>query len=1190
MEGQAGQARGQDVLREGEGVLAKAVSPQQLAEIRNLTLWAMTSKCTDLKKIGCVMAWTIVNADFVSQIQGNTRFLKMIFTSGVQHRAGRRSSVLPLREGELRELIGLLREKLWQHIVEDDFSNSWGERCWTLVSIYGCNFLHGVTSPMEGGRWSKAERRVAQAVGQGVNRFLDHGPMGVTVDPNLESDLKSRKVNYRGEEVGTCKRLTLAQVLPALPPKEHGGSIRAVDFVSEHTKRLLNNPEWSILEDDGRKLPKLKGIVHADPHEMQLIADELVERGVCEWTPLKEVVQYRGEYVLNGLFGVEKSSTIQDGRPVLRLIMNLVGSNAIMRQFLGAIKELPAITAWMSTVLEEGQELRVWQSDMSNAFYLFQIPKRWVHCLAFNVIRDMDDPITGKRETMALGCRVLPMGWLSSVSVMQEISQNLLRYRGIEPLGQLVRNKPVPPWMVGIIEESRESSRLWWHIYLDNFAGGQTITYQDELKHGNHLHDLAELAWKEAGVVSSVKKQKRAEAIAYELGACIDGSAQYIGGSAERFIKLIHATFWVLSEPLLSKKVVQVIAGRWIHLMQFRRPTMGVLEKTWQFIGKTQLEPGIHQMVRRELFQCICLAPLMHTHLGAGISELMTASDASNTGGAVGVARELTAEGKDFVRASRTVPYLPEEAPILLISLFGGIGGCFRAYDILGVKVAAMVHVDIHKPANRVISRRWPQAEIYEDVRDFDLELLRSLLGRYPTVKEIHLWAGFPCNDLSSANALGRGLDGPSSSLFYEFVRIRDMITAEVHGYIEVKTTGENVASMPRSECDEISPRLGLRPYFLDSMDAVPMRRPRLCWCSESLEGSFDDIEIWPEENWKRVYAPAPYPKLEQWIEPGVVWEAGEEGEVLPTCMKSIPRSKPPVKPAGIERCDSDSLGRYAADSFRYPPYQYLLRFVFWTPKETWRLVNAEEKELLMGYGWKHTALCYSASKIKQSYRSFDDERNSLLGDSFNVYSFVIPAMALCRNFVQKVSYKHIAMRMGMAPGFRSSIRTLAPLARKLQYGFAEFQTKAGIQDLNRFLLSRTNHTGSDVRIATGEVLNPKSHPRQGVDAKWWSWEPAFKVKWKHKDHINLLELRSILLSARYHVSHLQSFNMRICHITDSYICLSVASKGRTSSHQLGRLLRQLNAFLLAHNLYLILAHVDSSDNPTDVASRSLEA
>lgn len=71
-----------------------------------------------------------------------------------------------------------------------------------------------------------------------------------------------------------------------------------LDFLSEHSAHMMNHPEEAILPDDGRVLPKLQGIIHADPSEMTLIAHELTDRDVCEWLPLRQVAEYRGQRVI----------------------------------------------------------------------------------------------------------------------------------------------------------------------------------------------------------------------------------------------------------------------------------------------------------------------------------------------------------------------------------------------------------------------------------------------------------------------------------------------------------------------------------------------------------------------------------------------------------------------------------------------------------------------------------------------------------------------------------------------------------------------------------------------------------------------------------------------------------------------------------------------------------------------------
>ena len=228
-----------------------------------------------------------------------------------------------------------------------------------------------------------------------------------------------------------------------------------------------------------------------------------------------------------------------------------------------------------------------------------------------------------------------------------------------------------------------------------------------------------------------------------------------------------------------------------------------------------------------------------------------------------------------------------------------------------------------------------------------------------------------------------------------------------------------------------------------------------------------------------------------------------------------------------------------------------------------------------------------TASEVKASRQKFEDTRCSLLWESFSIYSFCIFALALSSRFVPRMHYRHLANRMGMAPGFRAPVQFQVPVMRCLAYGApGHLSSRMEIKDLNRILLSRTDHTGADVRIITGEVLSKKNFPRQAVSASWWTWKHVFKVNWQKDEHINALEFEAILLSVKYHLAHLQHFGCRIFHISDSFVCISIITKGRSGSLLLRRKLQLLNAHLLAANLTLVLAHVDSIDNPTDEASR----
>ena len=214
--------------------------------------------------------------------------------------------------------------------------------------------------------------------------------------------------------------------------------------------------------------------IHIEKADEGIIAKELVKRGICSWTPLEEVAVFRGQKILNGLFWVPKPSFTGSGRPVLRLIMNLVPANAVLKQFQGATQHLPHITSWLSTFIEDGEVLKLWQSGMSNAFYLFRIPKQWRKFLSFNLMQRRCDVMDSSDTSwVCLSCNVLPMGWSSSVSIMQEVSEALLNHESVPKEAQMRRGRPVPLWMVGLLKKARAQGRFWWHLYLDNFAAAE---------------------------------------------------------------------------------------------------------------------------------------------------------------------------------------------------------------------------------------------------------------------------------------------------------------------------------------------------------------------------------------------------------------------------------------------------------------------------------------------------------------------------------------------------------------------------------------------------------------------------------------------------------------------------------------------------------------------------------------------
>lgn len=92
-------------------------------------------------------------------------------------------------------------------------------------------------------------------------------------------------------------------------------------------------------------------------------------------------------------------------------------------------------------------------------------------------------------------------------------------------------------------------------------------------------------------------------------------------------------------------------------------------------------------------------------------------------------------------------------------SLFSGIGGIERGFELEGFKTEWFVECDLY--AQEVLRKNFPGVPIYQDIKKVDWNVV-------PRV-EI-LTGGFPCQDISIAGAgAGAGITGKRSSLWKEY-------------------------------------------------------------------------------------------------------------------------------------------------------------------------------------------------------------------------------------------------------------------------------------------------------------------------------------------------------------------------------------------------------------------------------------
>ena len=903
------------------------------------------------------------------------------------------------------------------------------------------------------------------------------------------------------------------------------------------TRWLIEHPEECLLPPSARQEGPNCAAVHIIPGDELAVWRLLEQCGIVEWLPKEAVHRDERGPFLSGLFGVAKAGRFdEEGNQVLRVIMNLKPVNRIMRTLVGDVGELPMAPVWCQLQLSPHEEMRFSQGDMQAAFYLFLMPPMWRPYFAFNSsfpCEVLQRPGTGDLVPV---CRVLPMGWTSSVGVMQMMSRRLLRDSQLVSEVEVRRRALTPPWFVE--ECLRRGQERWWQVYLDNFFSAEIRDRNADEGKLAEMHQTAMDTWDANGVLNVPEKHVIGAREVVELGVRLTGDQGLVGASPLRVRKLLVVTLLLLEKKFPKRRWVQVVLGRWIFVLQFKRQAMAVLSRCWQYTRAAEDKRRWWPVVQRELATLVLLCPLLQTDIFTSFHPLATCS-----GGAVAVSEGLTKAGQDVANRLRERASAPTPAPILVLSLFNGIGGAFRCFDLAGIEPLALVSVECDPAARRVTRRAWPQAIEIDDVRKVNRDMLRDWANQFPRITHVFVIAGFPCVHLSSARAGRQNLEGEGSNLFWELVRILGEAEEIFQPMVKVEFVVENVASMDVSARDEISRTLDVEPIMLCPSDCLPYNRPRLAWVSAELEASAG-ATFERREGFVRVHMKGGSLHDSEWVDEG--WWRCDSSCQLPTFMKSIARKSPPTMPAGISRCNDADLSRWTSDDYRFPPYQHQRRYLLTNESGALRYSSIREREKLLGFGHNHVAFCFSAGVAKQRPQELLDKQYSLLGDTFSMLSFGWVISQLCKRWVNPLTPWQIVRRMGR----------------------------------------HVNHTGSDVSLALNTPFSTRNLAHASLQATWWQWRIVFTTRWKLHSHINALEMRMILQCIQWRARFAESVGRRWVHLADSMVCNYILSKGRTSSLLLQPIVREINAYLLALNSTQFNAHVDSAENPTDEASR----
>eukprot|EP00438_Fugacium_kawagutii_P036422 Skav236207 [mRNA] locus=scaffold98:76671:78275:- [translate_table: standard] len=527
-----------------------------------------------------------------------------------------------------------------------------------------------------------------------------------------------------------------------------------------------------------------------------------------------------------------------------------------------------------------------------------------------------------------------------------------------------------------------------------------------------------------------------------------------------------------------------------------------------------------------------------------------------------------------------------------------------------------LVIIEKDKNCRRLLKRCYPHAYFFADVKEFKMANLKEMMSKIPGLTGVVVGGGSPCQGLSKLSSERRHLEDERSALFYEAARIfRDVHLVGEEQSLWVLSLLENVVG-DASDVREMSRELGTWPVLVDSQYLSRARRPRLFWLSCGL-APVEGVGMFEKDLFTKVVYEAPTEPLSHFPKEGCEWEAGLRDEMarFPTFTLSIPRAQPPPAPVGLATADEGTRLRWVEDRHRYPPYTYALNNMVLTPEISLRPLCADEREILMGYDRGHTKKLWKKTpQSEKEKEEAEDCRCAAIGNAFHTNAVAClldhalasmklkklkGAKAICEQSLKDQGSISEGDVPANTPTEEDNAGELQDDAVSVAGAIAcedasgplggseadHAETRLASQLVSAYI-RRQEYRGSDVRLDVGSLYRPDAWPRATLNPGKWRWHTAHSYPFHRQEHINILELRTIVHTLEWRLRSSHYGDCRSLHLSDSQVALAVAIKGRSSSRVLNRLLRRYAALQVAGGVHPLLAWIESELNPADAPSR----
>ena len=600
--------------------------------------------------------------------------------------------------------------------------------------------------------------------------------------------------------------------------------------------------------------------------------------------------------------------------------------------------------------------------------------------------------------------------------------------------------------------------------------------------------------------------------------------------------------------------------------------------------GSPTLRRWLKREVMVELVRFIGLCPLSFMSFRGTFDTMVTASDASTTGGGIARSVGLTPYGyaASVSGVRGDIPEAVELTQVLSVGLFDGIAALRVALDTLRAPVAGHISVESNPEARRVVESNFPDCEHVDDVLKVDGDKVHEWALKFSSVGLVLVGGGPPRQGVSGLNSDRKGaLRDQRSKLFKEVPRVVDLFR-RAFPWAQVHSLTENVASMDYEDCQVMNEEFKLEPWFIDSDGVSLAHRPRLYWVTWEVQEA-EGVEIYwgtgdrlPLKGQINLIA-----EVEEkcFLEKG--WTRSSQ-TALPTFTTSRPSLKPLRRPAGLKDCNEEELRRWKDHGHRFPPYQYMTRHCLRHCDGRLRTPSILEREVIMGFPPNYTLQCQK--KEFHGTVGHADCRLSLIGNSWSVgvIAWLLQQLLLPLGLTQPLSLQEIITEL--TPGRSSHLQTLL-LRPPLGQGT---QTLSPSDRLTAKLAGLVSIKGEDLMLQSVSEVPVRHHRlRSGVPASLWRWKPVSGWRWQgDAEHINVLEARAVFTTLKWRILQQAQIDVRCVHLADSLVVLHALTRERSSSRKMRRTIMRISSYLLASGLRPIWGYINTKENPADRPSR----